>query len=312
MRSRKKTLELIEEMDRKGKVFNGVEDAIFKSIMQDEELKDYVSFIISSVNKRKIDKNTLLFVNTEGTKKTVIDRINVQDVVIEINKNRIGLEMNSSDNNRLRERNRAHFYEGVMKSINLSYIDGENRYYEQINFDSISSLGSIIEEYKMLNVKTGMVDKYEENFVRYHINMEKIYDKYYNYGKEKLTRFEKGILILKLNDKKELREISKGDEMLMRVEKKIEELSKNPDAVNYIDIEKAMEYGHKKDIKEAHDSGFEEGHSSGFNEGHSSGFEEGREKNKIGIAKKLLQKKMNIKDIIEITDLSKEQIDDLK
>ena len=103
--------------------------------------------------------------------------------------------------------------------------------------------------------------------------------------------------------------------MLMRAEKKIEELSENPDLVKYIDDEKAMEFGHKQDVEEASAIAYEKGHTSGFEEGRTSGFEEGRtsgfEDGKIEIAKKLLNMDLPLKQIQKATGLSKEQIDNL-
>lgn len=55
-------------------------------------------------------------------------------------------------------------------------------------------------------------------------------DKYYN--KEELTRFDKAILIMTLNKKEELRKVSKGDEMLMKVTKKLKTWGKNQNLSN--------------------------------------------------------------------------------
>ena len=76
--------------------------------------------------------------------------------------------------------------------------------------------------------------------------------------------------------------------MLMRVVKKIEELSKNPDLVMYIDDEKAMEFGHKLDIEDA------------------------RKEKAIETAKRLLKENLSISLISKVTDLSKEEIQKLK
>ena len=47
--------------------------------------------------------------------------------------------------------------------------------------------------------------------------------------------------------------------MLMRVVKKIEELTDDPDMVQYIDVEKGMEYGRKLDREKAIKEGIEQG-----------------------------------------------------
>ena len=83
--------------------------------------------------------------------------------------------------------------------------------------------------------------------------------------------------------------------MLMRVVKKIEELTDDPDMVQYIDVEKGMEYGHKLDIQQAVEKAEKKA-------------EEKAKKVKIETAKKMLEKNMKIEDIIDITGLSKEEI----
>ena len=51
---------------------------------------------------------------------------------------------------------------------------------------------------------------------------------------------------------------------------------------------------------------------SGFNEGKREGIEEGKKENSKIIAKKLLEKGLSIEEIIDITELTKEEINKLK
>ena len=243
-------LEKINELKAQGEVLNASYDPVFKSIMQDDDLRDYIAFIISNIDKKIIDKDKMIFVSTESTKKTIADKINVHDIMIDIDNNRISLEMNRKINKELRKKNVSHFFEGGLKAINISYRTGKENYYEQINFDYTNIEEDLISVYRRVNMKTKEVDSDEKNIIKYRINLAKVYKKYYT-DNEELTRFEKALLMLTISKRKDLREISRGDEMLMRVEKKIEELCEDPDLVRYIDDEKAMEFGHKLDIEEA-------------------------------------------------------------
>ena len=117
---------------------------------------------------------------------------------------------------------------------------------------------------------------------------------------EELTRFEKAIALLSFKKIKDLSEIAKGDDMFMKVFEKLEDLCENPDMIKLIDDEKAMEYGHMMDIKEAEEKA------------HKSGFEEGKKKAKIKTAKKLLSNNIDIDVIVDSTGLSKEEIEKLK
>ena len=65
------------------------------------------------------------------------------------------------------------------------------------------------------------------------------------------------------------------------------------------------------DQKAIEDSGYDSGYGSGYNIGHDSGTLEGKRKEKLEIAKKMKSKKINIDDIIEITGLTKEEIEKL-
>ena len=76
--------------------------------------------------------------------------------------------------------------------------------------------------------------------------------------------------------------------MLMRVVKKLSELTDDPDMVQFIDVEKGMELGHKEDIEEA--------------------VQKAEKQKQIETAKKMLMKNMKLEDIIDITGLSKEEI----
>ena len=68
----------------------------------------------------------------------------------------------------------------------------------------------------------------------------------------------------------------------------------------------------QKAIEDAgYDKGYDSGYDSGYNSGHDSGTLEGEKKKSIEIAKKMKSKKINIDDIIEITGLTKKEIEKL-
>ena len=70
----------------------------------------------------------------------------------------------------------------------------------------------------------------------------------------------------------------------------------------------AQKEGREEGIKE----GIKEGKKEGIKEGIKEGKKEGKKEGIIEIAKKLLAKKMAIKEIVEITDLTEEEIKKLK
>ena len=298
----KEIIKKIKELKEKGEIIPATYDSVFKCIIQDEDLKDFVAYIISNIDGRIIDIDDMIFVNTESTKNTIFDKVNVSDIIIEIDSNKINLEMNKKNSKKLRSRNKAHFYDEALKTINVSYRIGEEKYFEQINFDNVFIKDELISIYKRVNIKSLEEDEDEKNLIKYRVNMANVYKKYYTDGKE-LTRFEKAIGILSFKKIKDLRKLAKGDNMLMKVVKKLEYLCENPDMIKLIDDEKAMEFGHKQDIKEAE----KKAHDSGYSEGEALG----SQKEKIEIAKRMLKMKIDIEDISQATNLSIDEIEKL-
>ena len=281
------TLDDVKKMKERGEVFPGTYDHVFKSVIEDDNLKDFTAFVVGRTIGRSIDEDSIIFINPEYTKDNILDKGNITDVLMLANGgDRISLEMNRSNDNKLVKRNKSHLFEGMVKTINVSFKDGIDYYFIQICFDNFSLKDKLISTYKLTDLDDGIVDEENENFVKYRINLAKIYKKYYTLDEE-LTRFEKALAIVSFNKIKDLRKLSEGDEMLMRVVKKIEELTDDPDMVQYIDVEKGMEYGHKLDIQQA------------------------VEENTIETARKMLDEKLDINLISKITGMSKEEIEKL-
>ena len=289
-------LEDVKKMKERGEVFPGTYDHIFKSVIEDDDLKDFTAFIVGRTIGKSIDEESIIFINPEYTKDNVLDKGNITDVLMLANGgDRISFEMNRRNDNDLIKRNRSHLFEGMVKTINVSFKDGIDYYFIQICFDNFSLKDRLISTYKLTDLDDGIVDEENENFVKYRINLAKIYKKYYTLD-EMLTRFEKALAILSFNKVKDLRKISKGDEMLMRVVKKIEELTDDPEMVQYIDVEKGMELGRKKDIKEA------------AKKAAKKAAIETEEKTRIETARKMLKDNLDIDSISKYTGLSKEEI----
>ena len=66
--------------------------------------------------------------------------------------------------------------------------------------------------------------------------------------------------------------------------------------------------GYDKGLKVGHSEGLKEG----LEKGHKQGIEQGKKENNLSIAKKMLEEKIPLETIIKITNLSKEDIENLK
>ena len=127
-----------------------------------------------------------------------------------------------------------------------------------------------------------------------HIDMMKSYNKYLN--EEELTKLDKELVILMLDDYKEIKKLAEGDEELMEVSRKLYELTDNIDNIGLYDPEKRRKEEEALKI---------EYHS---NKAREEGIEQGATNEKNSIAKKLLKMNLPINEIIKATGLSKKQI----
>jgi predicted transposase/invertase (TIGR01784 family) len=98
---------------------------------------------------------------------------------------------------------------------------------------------------------------------------------------------------------REMKEKFKGDESYMAAIRKVEDLSTDPNFIGYYDIEEAR----RQDLEDMK--------NTGIRIGMERGVEKGITNEKIEIAKKMMDKNMSIEDIIELTSLSKEEIEKL-
>ena len=131
-----------------------------------------------------------------------------------------------------------------------------------------------------------------------HIDMMKSYNKYLT--GEELTKLDKELVILMLDDYLEIKKLAEGDDELMEVADKLYELTDNIDNIGLYDPEKRRKEEEALKIeyhsKIAEEKGIEQGIKTDANN------------EKKSIAKNLLNIGMPIKDIVKATGLSKKQI----
>ena len=137
--------------------------------------------------------------------------------------------------------------------------------------------------------------------VIYHVNLSKAYKMYYNKDR-KLNTFIKELALMIANNKEDLNKISKGDKVMEGAINKITSLSMD----DYIK-EEQDEWMRNVDIADARKTALKEG----LEEGEKLGLEKGINQNKIETAKKMKEKGIDISDIIDITGLTKEEIEKL-
>ncbi len=120
--------------------------------------------------------------------------------------------------------------------------------------------------------------------------MMKSYNKYHN--GEELTKLDKELVILMLDDYLEIKKLAEGDEELMEVSERLYELTNNIDNIGLYDPEKRRK--EEEALKIEYHSKIAE--------------EKGAKDEKKTIAKNLLNMGISKKDIMKATGLSKKQI----
>lgn len=312
--------EIIEKYKKEGKVVPATYDVVFKSVMQDEKCRDFLIEIICECTKLKKNyvKKNLVIGNNEFPVKNINEKRKITDLVISVNSNIINLEMNNYYYIGLIERN--DIYLNSLRSLKVGQEYENLNKIIQINFDNFELFDErTIIKFMIMDEERHI--KETENYEKYHINLKRIKEKYYN--KEVLTLFERRLLILALDNKKDLEKIAGEDIMMENVKEKIITLSEEDAMILCYDEEE-----HKEKVRravtatekaEARKIGFAEGHAEGHAEGRAEGraegikkgHKEGLEEGKQIIIKKLIDNGMSKEEISNVTGVSLENIKDI-
>ena len=281
-------------------VYEGTLDSVFKAIMSGCLL--YLADLISKLtglDKAFIIKN-FKEQNVEHKIANALERKKVSDFIFKLPGFIINLECNRGYWDGLIERNDAYFckLKGELLSKGEEY--SKNIKVIQINLDIFDNFEECLgkENITKFHMKNNENIIETETSEKIHIDMMKSYNKYLN--EEELTKLDKELVILMLDDYLEIKKLAEGDEELMEVAKKLYELTDNIDNIGLYDPEKRRREEEALKI-EYHSKIAEE-------KGIEQGIEQGSNNEKKSIAKNLLQIGLPIKDIIKATGLSKKQI----
>ena len=324
-------LKLYEQLQKEGRVIPAIEDTLFKKIIT--EHKDYLGIILEDI--LPLTKEAVMegqFFSTEIPSSNMFRKSNRLDLVLKSGGYKLNLEANRKITIKLLLRNEAHFsgmiYQDYNDKENLDY----NTNYCQVNFNGQNYLKKKL--VITLTYHDKILDVEEKRLSKIHLNLGIALKKYYN--KEKLSRFEKALVLLLLEEKEKIKKLVEGDKILEKVAKDIMSYSEARAIVDAYEaeiiernieeysreyeIKKATEKATKKATKKAlkegkklgHKKGLEEGHKEGHKEGLEEGRKEGIVNRNIELAILMLQKGEEINKILEYTNLSIEKIKNLK
>ena len=290
MKSSKKTPEeRVKELQEKGEVFPASNDYIYKAIMTNCFLfKADMTYRITDIPKDLILK-TYYEKNTEFIISNALELSKRSDILFGIEGYVINYELNNRYSLAIINRNDNYLDKVKIDISNKNYSYNNMSKAIQINLNNFNHLNKkdIKEVFKSRD-ENGVVENVK--WEKYHISFKKVYKKYKK-GIE-LSKLEKELLILRLTKIDEIDALAKGDVELMEVANELKRLSSDVNTVLLYDYaeenEKMM-----RSLKE---------------EGEKDGIKKGANNEKKSIAKSMLDKKMDIPLISELTGLSKKQI----
>ena len=150
------------------------------------------------------------------------------------------------------------------------------------------------------------------------IELPKIYRLNENEKNNKLLDW---VYFLENPDSEKVKRIMENNEGVKEAKEKLEEMSDDIIMQRIAEWEEAAEHdrasleftarneGRKEGLKQGIEQGIEQGIKQGIEQGIERGVKQGSQQEKLKIAKILKNKKMDVSFIVEVTGLTKEQID---
>ena len=295
--TKKRFDEIVKELRRKGEIVPATYDCIFKAIMK--KCPKYRADLTSRLTgvSKKLILNTYKEMNTEYVIDNVLEKGKVSDVLFEVNGYVINYEFNNRKWDGLIERNDA--YLGKVKNdlIRIAKSYASLPKVIQININNFYCFLSKenLSEFKSRD-KYGIVES--DKWGKIYVNLKLIRAKY-DRGLE-LTKLEKELVILTLTKIDEIDKLAEGDEELMEVANELKRLTNDAYTIGLYDEEeerRRIENSIKITAK-----------AQGLKQGVKQGIKQGASNEKKSIAKSMLDKKMDIPLISELTGLSQKQI----
>ena len=270
-------------------------DKAFKEIMMNEENFNILKKVLETILKVRIQEIKLQPLNL-NTGNIHIKGKEV-DLLVITEQGKIEVEVNTYYNDYVRTRNFSY-----ITSIYNNQVTVGEKYNEDTNIIQINlNYGVKDTEYKRIyKVRDETGKEYIKNFCIYEINMEKLKEIWYDKNELEIEK-NKYLLMLDM-EISDLKKLSK-DQVVREYMEKIEKLNEDPIFINWITKEKDEQMIKNTQLYRAT--------QEGINIGISQGINQGMKKEKLEIAKNLLEQNIDIDVIMSATGLTKEEIEKL-
>ncbi len=186
-------------------------DPMFKALLTAKESREYLAtliYYIVGIPKELVMKKAKI-ISGELYKEHHDEKGKETDLLIVVDNDIINIEMNTSKY--YKEKNYAYMYKLSYGQYHESEDYKNSKRIIQINFDTEKTYDErTLIKFQMADIEKGIIDN--ENFIKYHINLDNVRIKYYN-GSKQLSNLEKLLTILVINDKESLEKLKGKGEM---------------------------------------------------------------------------------------------------
>ena len=258
-------------------------DSAFKEIFGNIKNKKLLIWLLERILQVKIDE--LTYLNVESNNNDLVTKRKRLDILVETNVGRINIEMNATNPDYLHARNFCYLSNIYNKNTSISEDYNEDTLTIQINF----TYGIKDDDNKILRIYKVQDDEqkcYIKNFEIYEYNMDIIMNFWYSLDIEKVTEYSH-LIMLDL-EKNSLKELVKYDGKVDEYMEKITKLNTDANFWEVFTPEEDERYIRNTIKRESE--------------------KKGKKIEKITIAKNMLAKNLDLNLIMDVTNLSKNEI----
>ena len=278
-------------------------DRVFKLIFGDANHLERLNLLLSVTLKKKVEviklyPNDLLDDNRVNKKNEV-------DLLCKLDGEYVSIEINTNLNQEVVDRNIAFVSRLMSKDLKPGEEYSDISRYYQINIDVEDFLGVPYEVCHLVGDNTHKLVTDRAEF--YFINVKHFAEICYNEGGKGLTDFEKLYGMIGTNSKSVIDVLTKDNKILKDIGDMVKKYSNDDELLFYYDREERMLHDAKRKVEDELTKKFKKQLEANTREV----TKEVTEKTTLDMARKLKSKNMDITDIMDITELSKDVIDTL-
>ena len=257
-------------------------DSAFKEIFGNIKNKNLLIWLLERILQVRINK--LTYLNVERNNNDLVTKRKRLDILVETNVGRINIEMNATNKEYLHPRNFCYLSNIYNKNTSISEDYNEDTLTIQINFTyGIKDDNKILRIYK---VQDDEQKCYIKNFEIYEYNMDIIMNFWYSLDIEKVTEYSH-LIMLDL-EKNSLKELVKYDGKVDEYMEKITKLNTDANFWEVFTPEEDERYIRNTIKKESE--------------------KKGEQRKSCEIARNMLAKNLDLNLIMDVTNLSKNEI----